>query len=99
MSARFDLSQPLHFDVGPGEPASSELLLAYTTLLFFAAGLVEADPRDLTLGSLVRHLQGQGGPYHPMRRHNDARPGVPQLAHPPACGCAICATRRRRVTA
>jgi hypothetical protein len=57
MSARFDLSQRLFFDLAPGDSITAEAALAFATLVYFAAGEVSADPKDLTLGHLVRHIQ------------------------------------------
>jgi hypothetical protein len=93
VSARFDLSQRLFLDLAPGDAITAEAVLAFATLAYFAAGLVDVDPKELTLGHLVRHLR-QREPQHPLRRSSDL-----PLRHQASCGCALCATRRRRVNA
>ena len=98
MSARFDLSQHLFQDLAPGDVLTPEAALAFATLAYFAAATVHVDPRELTLGHLVRDLQ-RGEQSHPLRRHNDPPAALPPLRHVPGCTCAICAARRRRVTA
>lgn len=74
-------------------PAGEALLPEHLELAYFAAAVVGVEPERLRLSDLVRHLRRSGAEV-PKRRQTDAP------AHPLAtCPCAICATRRRRVTA
>jgi hypothetical protein len=57
VSARYDLGQRLFLDLAPGDVITTEAALAFMTLAYFAAGEVGADPKDLTLSHLVRHIQ------------------------------------------